>query len=581
MLSDLRFTLRSLRKSPGFTFVAIFTLALGLSVNTTMFSIVNAVLFKGLPYEDQDSLVSINLASPERGWDRMSLSMAEFNDLVEVQTSFQHLSARQSGTFNISGSDLTPERFTGTWMTGPGLELIGVRPRMGRWWEASDNAPDAAPVVVISERMWATRFGLAPDIIGQTLRANGEVATIIGVTDGEFDYPNDSDVWMPRRYTRTGEERDTRYLQIDARLNPGVSLATAQQELEVIFSRWVQAYPDDYEGLEIRAALMWDNFVSGDVKQMLAIMMGAVTVVLLIACTNVANLLLVRGGGRAKEIAIRSALGGTRSSVLRLALLESLVLAAAGAAIGLPLAHMMMRAFEYAIANSGDGPPAWFKLEVDGLVMVYVVAAVLFSCLLAGLMPALRMIRTNLSSFLNDASRGSTGAASGKLTRALVVAEVAFSCVLLVMSGLMIRSVVAAANVPLGYDPTGIMTARVGLPETQYTEEDEQIRFFGDLRRSLARHPEVTAVGISSRLPTWEGANRLVLENSDLAGGEKQPETGAGHVSPGWMELMGVAPLEGRDFDDRDTMARDRGGDGERRVRTIFLAWPECGRATV
>jgi hypothetical protein len=212
MLSDLRFTLRSLRKAPGFTFIAILTLALGLSVNTTMFSIVNAVLFKGLPYEDQDTLISINLAIPERGWDRAPLSMAEFNDLAEVQTSFSEISALQSGTFNISGNDLTPERFTGSWMTGPGLSLIGAKPRMGRWWEDSDNAPDASPVVVISERLWQNRYGSAPDIIGRTMRANGEVATIIGVTDGEFDYPDECDIWMPRRYTRTDEDRETRYL---------------------------------------------------------------------------------------------------------------------------------------------------------------------------------------------------------------------------------------------------------------------------------------------------------------------------------------------------------------------------------
>ncbi|MGY8717899.1 MAG: ABC transporter permease, partial [Verrucomicrobiia bacterium] len=216
-----------------------------------MFSIVNAVLFKDLPYEDQDSLISVNLSNPERGWDQVPLSMEEFNDLAEAQTSFSMLSALQSGTFNVSGNDLTPERFTGSWMTGPGLHLIGAKPKMGRWWEASDNAPDAAPVVVISEKLWQN-YGSALDIIGRTIRANGEIATIIGVTDGEFDYPDENDLWMPRRYTRTDEDRETRYLQVDARLKPGVPLSVAQQELEVIFSRWQQTYPQDYEGLEIR-----------------------------------------------------------------------------------------------------------------------------------------------------------------------------------------------------------------------------------------------------------------------------------------------------------------------------------------
>ena len=501
-----------------------------------MFSIVNAVLFKDLPYEDQDSLISVNLSNPERGWDQVPLSMEEFNDLAEAQTSFSMLSALQSGTFNVSGNDLTPERFTGSWMTGPGLHLIGAKPKMGRWWEASDNAPDAAPVVVISEKISQNRYGSALDIIGRTIRANGEIATIIGVTDGAFDYPDENDLWMPRRYTRTDEDRETRYLQVDARLKPGVPLSVAQQELEVIFSRWQQTYPQDYEGLEIRVAWMWDNFVGDDVKQMLGIMTGAVTMVLLIAGTNVANLLLVRGGVRSKEMAIRTALGGSRWRTLRLMLMESLVLAAGGAILGLPLAQGLLKAFDRAISGTDDGPPAWLQWEMDGLVLLYVLSAVLFTCVVAGLMPAIRMMRSNLTSFLNDASRGSTGASSGKLTRALVIAEVAFSCVLLVMSGLMIRSVVEAANVPLGYNPTGIMTSRVGLPEAQYGEDQQMIDCFRNLRQNIARRPEVTAVGLSSRLPTWDGDDPVVLENSPLSGGSRQPEAEKVLSRPdGWM----------------------------------------------
>jgi putative ABC transport system permease protein len=557
MFSDLRYTLRSLRKSPGFTVIAIVTLALGLSVNTTMFSIVNAVLFRGLPYEDQDSLVQIRFANPERGWDGISFSMEEFNDLQEVQTSFESITAMQSGTFNISGEGLSPERFTGTWMSGPGLDMIGAKPKMGRWWDATENEPNAAPVVVISDKMWQTRFGSDPQVVGKTLRANGELATIIGVTDGEFDYPDECDVWMPRRYKRTDETRDTRYMEVDGRLKSGVTLVAAQQELEVIFSRWVQATPQHYEDLEIRVALMWDRFVGDDVKQMLGVMTGAVSLVLLIACTNVANLLLVRGGARAKEMAVRTALGASRGRMMRLMLLESLVLAIAGALIGLPIAKVLLDAFGYAITNSGDGPPAWLKWEMDGLVMMYVFGAALVTCVLAGLMPALRMMRPNLISFLNDASRGSTGASSGKLTRVLVIMEVAFSCVLLVISGLMIRSVVEAANIPLGYEPAGIMTARVGLPETQYVEDEQMVSFYRDLRQNIARRPEVTAVGISSRLPTWDGDDEILLENSASTGGARQPEAGQGYISPGWLELMDVKILEGRKFDDRDTMERD------------------------
>jgi len=217
-------------------------------------------------------------------------------------------------------------------------------------------------------------------------------------------------------------------------------------------------------------------------------------------------------------------------------LMESLVLAAGGAILGLPLAQGLLKAFDRAISGTDDGPPAWLQWEMDGLVLLYVLSAVLFTCVVAGLMPAIRMMRSNLTSFLNDASRGSTGASSGKLTRALVIAEVAFSCVLLVMSGLMIRSVVEAANVPLGYNPTGIMTSRVGLPEAQYGEDQQMIDFFRNLRQNIARRPEVTAVGLSSRLPTWDGDDPVVLENSPLSGGSRQPEAEKVLSRPdGWM----------------------------------------------
>ncbi len=557
MLSDLRFTLRSLAKAPGFAFIALLTLALGIGVNTTMFSIVNALLFRGLPYERPDELVAINLANPSEGWRRGGLSMAEYRDLVAGATTVEGLFAMQSGTFNVSGGEVAPERFTGTWMSGNGLATIGATPRLGRWWTAEEDVAGATPVVVISEALWQTRFGAAPDVIGRTLRVNGEVATVIGVTQTRFDFPESSDLWMPRRYDRTGEERDTRYLDVTARLRPGVTIETARRELEVIFARWATAHPESYPQLAISVVPIRDEFFGDDVKRMLAIMMACVSMVLLIACTNVANLLLVRGGSRAKELAVRTALGAGRGRTVRLLLLESLVLATGGAVFGLPLAYVMLGAFSRAMAASSDNPPSWVVWEMDGAVLVYVAAVAVLTCVVAGLLPALRLTRSNLVTFLNDASRGSTGARSGRLTRMLVVAEVALSCVLLVMSGLMIRTVVKAADIPLGYEPTGLMSCRIGLPEAQYADEAGRVAFWERLLLNLRDRPEVVAAGLSTRLPTWDGTGSVVLEDSPLAGAATQPRAGSGHVSANWFGVLGVDLVAGRDFEPTDTAERD------------------------
>ena len=556
MLSDLRFTFRALAKAPGFALLAVFTLALGIGVNTTMFSIVNTVLFSELPYERPEELVSLNITRPQEG-DRMDLSMDEFRDVRSGMNSFVSVFASQSGTFNVSGGDLAPERFTGTWFVGPGLQTLGMKPQLGRVWTETEDVAGAEPVVVISETLWRNRFGADPAVLGKTLRVNGEVATIIGVADSDFNYPDTSDLWVPRRYSREGEERDTRYLDTIARLRPGVSIEQARQEFEVMFNQWAQSYPKIYDKEGVDLLDLHDDFVGDGTKQMLGVMMTCVTMVLLIACTNVANLLLVRGAARSKELAVRTALGAGRGRTVRLLLLESLVLALAGALVALPLAWGQLQLFARAMANSGEEIATWMSWEIDDKVLGYVALLSVFTCLVAGLMPAVRLGRSNLVSFLNDASRGSTGVRSGKLTRMLVVFEVAMSCVLLTLSGLMIRSVVNSASIPLGYEPSGIMTCRIGLPEAQYVGDDVQVAFFESLQRNLSQRADVAAAGLSSRLPTWDGRNYVELEDSPLAGGASQPLAGSGFVSPGWFKTLGVEMVAGRDFERTDTRDRD------------------------
>lgn len=570
MLSDLRLTLRMLAKSPGFVAVAVFTLALGLGVNTAMFSIVNAILFRGLPYPESHRLQAVILAHPERGQPRLGHSWLDYQDLRAAQTSFTDLAAYQTGTFNVSGGDLAPERFVGLWMNGPGFELLGVPVVRGRWWTPEEAAPGAPPVVVISDRLWRTRYGARPDILGQSVKINGEFMTVIGVGPAEFDFPAQCDLWAPRPAGRAEEKRDNRYLALVGRLKPGVTPGEARREFAALGERLAEAHPDTNAGYVIHVKPLIDQFIGNDVRPLLTLMSGAVSLVLLIACANVANLLLARGGSRAREVAVRAALGASRSQVVRLLLLESLALAVLGALAGLPLAWGLLELFAYAMAVSGDTQPAWLQWTMDGNVAFYVLGAVVFACIGAGLVPALRLARPNLTDVLKDGTRGSTGGRFGRFTRALVIAEVAFSCVLLVMSGLMIRTVMAAGRIELGYRPEGVFVSRVGLPETQTPAQ--QADFFRRLAENLAARPDVAASGLAFRLPTQSNRDDVTLEGHRPAGAATRPQAGNGTVTPGWFDVLGVKVSQGRDFDARDTADSERVAIVNTRLAETF--WP-------
>jgi putative ABC transport system permease protein len=408
--------------------------------------------------------------------------------------------------------------------------------------------------VLISEAVWQSRWGGVPDILERSVRVNGEPSTIIGVMPADFEFPEETRLWTHAfsQQPEEGEDRDTRYLTVTARLQDGETLAAAQQELEVLLAGWRQDYPDIYEGLEFQLETLRQSYVREGEGRVLYLMMGAVLLVLLIACVNVANLLLVRGGFRAKEMAIRNALGVSRARAIRLLLLESLVLAAGGALVGLPLAGLSLEGLIYVYDETGQTVPSWMDMTINGPVLVYVCCAVVGTCVVAGLMPALRLVRTDLSRFLNEGTRGSSSAASGHITQGLVVVQVALSCVLLVVSGLMVRSVIEATRIPLGYEPEGIMTARLGLPQSSYDDVQLRQRFFTQLTDNLQARPEVTAAGISSRLPTWSGEDLILPEGATNLTADTQPEAGAQSISPGWLDVMEVEVIDGRRFEPRD-----------------------------
>jgi putative ABC transport system permease protein len=555
MLSDLRLTLRMLAKSPGFVAVTAITLALGLGVNAAMFSIVNAVMFRSLPYPQAERLQTIRLANPEREETRMTLSWPEYWDLRERQQAYAEVAAYRNGTVNLSGGDVAPERFSGMWMTGATPAILGVTPSVGRWWLPEEDTASASPVAVISEKIWRTRFGGRADILGQTLRINGEQTTVIGVAPVDFDFPGQCDVWQPQRFDRPEEKRDNRYFAVIGLLRAGASGDTGRTDVTRIVEQFAKDHPDTTAGYQAQVMPFRDSFLGDQTIPILSSCAAAVSLVLLIACVNVANLLLARGGTRAREIAVRAALGAGRGQVIRLLLTESLVLSSLGAALGLPLGWVLLRWFAIAMESSGDNPPAWLTWTMDGSVLLYLLGAVVFTCVAAGLLPALRLAKPDLTEVLKDGSRGSTGGRTGRFTRALVVAEVALSCVLLVSSGMMIRSVMLAAQVEMGYQIDGVMTARIGLPEAGYTTPLSRTEFFRKLEENILRRPEVVAAGLNTRLTTSSSTQAITLEGTSPA---NRPRSGVSAVTAAWFEGVNVKILQGRGFDARDTAESER-----------------------
>lgn len=539
-----------LAKSPGFVAVTVITLALGLGVNAAMFSIVNAVMFRSLPYPQAERLQTIRLANPEREETRMTLSWQEYTDLRERQQTYAEVAAYRNGTVNLSGGEVAPERFSGMWMTGATPAILGVSPTVGRWWLPEEDSAAAPPVAVISEKIWRTRFGGRSDILGQTLRINGEQATVIGVAPADFDFPGRVDVWQPQRIAHPEERRDNRYFAVLGLLRLDASGENGRAEVARIMDQLAKEHPDTNAGYQAQVMPFRDSFLGNRTAPLLSACSAAVSLVLLIACVNVANLLLARGGTRAREIAVRSALGAGRGQVIRLLLTESLVLSSLGAAVGLPLGWALLRWFARAMESSGDNPPGWLTWTMDGSVLLYLLGAVVFTCVTAGLLPALRLAKPNLTDVLKDGSRGSTGGRIGRFTRGLVVVEVALSCVLLVSSGLMIRSVIFAAKVELGYQVDGVMTARIGLPEASYATPLSRTEFFRKLEENLLRRPEVVAAGLNSRLTTSSNTQPITLEGASVA---NRPRAGVSGVTGAWFESVNVKVAQGRGFDARDT----------------------------
>ena len=557
MLADLRFAFRLLAKAPGFAFVAIVTLGLGIATATTMFTFYNAVLVRPIPFiADEDTVVRVRAYNDHRGDGEMNFSQPDFLDVRQETKTLDGMLLVQNRTY-ILGTGERPDRVLGAWITAGAFTTLGVRPILGRDFRPEEDKPDSAPVAILGYSVWKKNFGGRDDVIGEKAILNGEPVTIIGVMPEGFRFEELNDLWMPFRYDPVEQKRGSHGWPVYARLKPGVTLGQAQVELATIAARLAQTYPITNDGVGFRAVPLREHSAK-EAKLAFQILLGAVIFVLLIACANVANLLLSRGASRGRELAVRAALGAGRFRLVRQLLTESLLLGAAGGLLGIVFSFW---GIDLVLGLIPVELPFWLKFELDWRVLAFTSAASLGSALLFGLLPALHHSRPDLAAGLKDGARGSTSAESHRVRSALVVFQLAMSLALLVGAGLMMRSFIHLLHGNPGMDPENVLTFRTGLPPTQFKDKVATRRFFATLRRNLAALPGVEAAGFVTYTPSSNSSDtrnfyvegRPVPKSSNVA-------DMAIHRSAtvGALEAMRIPLLRGRLFTEVDNAEAPR-----------------------
>ncbi|MGH9777491.1 MAG: ABC transporter permease [Candidatus Acidiferrales bacterium] len=554
---DLRYGARQLLRSPGFTAVAVLTLALGIGANTAIFSVANAVLLQPLPYKEPDRLVRLWESNPGRNWPFFSASAPNFNDWVQQNQSFEPLAATEGDTFNLTG-DGEPERLLGRRVTGNFFPLLGVEPALGRNFTPEEDQPGSARVVILSHGLWQRRFGADPRVLGRALRLDGEPYEVVGVLPPTFRFTQGTEVWTPLAIDwnqRGRANRSNHTLLVVGRLKPGVTLAQAQADLEGIAQRLEQQYPQSNSGWGVRTATFYDWIFSEETRQGIWILLGAVGFVLLIGCANVANLLLARLPGRRREFAMRVALGAGRGRVFRQLLTESALLAFAGCLGGVLLAAW---GTDLIASSTSINVPRLDETRLDTAVLAFSVLLAALTTVIFGIIPALQASRANLNDVLKESGRGMIGSRH-RLRGALVVSEIALALTLLVGAGLMLRSLLHLQSVPLGFQAENVLVMRINLPQGRYPDGGQRVAFYDTLLERMRTVPGVREAAAVSGLPfeSWNWAQELYFEGRESTGEPLSADVQA--VTPSFFRTLGVPLLGGRDFSAQDG---DRGALG-------------------
>ncbi len=555
---DLRYALRALRRSPGFTLVVILALALGIGANTAIFSIVNGALLRPLQYPQPDHLVMLwgrftGIGLPK---DQNNFSAPELLDVKRLNTSLSHVAGFQTTSANVNLNGV-PERIDGAVVSPELFPMLGVQPQLGRVFREDEAQDGRDRVAVISDGLWKRRFGSDPSVIGRKLLLNALSYEIVGVLPADFDFPSQTEIWAPLAFPAnalTPDNRGNHGLQVLARVKPELSLAQAHSDLDRV-SRAIIAenrqYPYERFNYTLLANPMLEEMVS-DIKPALLILLGAVGFVLLIACANVANLLLVRASGREREMAIRTALGAGRVRLVRQMLTESAILGLLGGIGGLIVASAGLQAL---IAATSASFSRTRDITMDWRVLAFTFAISLATGLLFGLAPAWHAAHVVPHDSLKEGGRGNTaGSASQRLRRVLIVSEIALSLVLLAGAGLLIKSFLKLQQVDPGFRPENVLTMRISLPQQRYSSPELMRNFYRDVLSRVRRLPGVEAAGAISAVPLsgQGGSGTTTIDSQAVPADKTTPELDLRPVMAGYFESMGIGLVRGRLFDDRD-----------------------------
>ncbi len=551
LLQDIRYGVRSLFKRPGFAAVAVITLALGIGANSAMFSAVNAVLLRPLSFPESERIVLVEGVNPQQGITDSNLSVPDFADWQSQNQVFEQMAGFVTGGSLLVNNEET-ERVRGTSVTADFFPLFKTKALLGRALQPDDAQKGHDDVVVLSYGLWQRRFGSDPDVVGSKVKVGGEAATVVGVMPAGFDYPYQSELWVPFAIDAAAERRDNRYLEVITRLKPGVTLAQAQAQMDTINQRLAQTYPETNTGSGVRLATLQERLVGGT-RSSLLLLLGAVAFVLLIACANVANLLLARATARQKEIAVRTALGASRWRVIRQLLTESVLLSTVGGAVGLLLSLWLTKLL---IAVSPPNSPRFDEIRPDTRVFLFTLALAVLTGLVFGLAPALQASRINLNERLKEGGRMGGGSSHNRVRSMMMVSEVTLSFVLLVGAGLLIKSFMHLRDVSPGFNSANVLSVRISLPSARFPKGEPRVQMLRQVVEHIRSLPGVQSAGAVLSLPL--GGDTFNVGRSYIREGRPAtPEESANATylvaTPDYFHALQIPLVAGRAFTDQDT----------------------------
>ena len=549
IFQDLRYGIRMLLSKPSFAAIVVLALAMGIGANTAIFSVVNAILLRPLPYKNADRISMIWMDNPKLGVTEDWHSYPNYMDYKQQTTTFEDMAAFNDRSFNLTGTG-DPVRVVGVWTTASLFPVLGVEPAIGQLFTEEQEEPGKDLVVVLSNGLWKRRFGGDPGIIGQPINMNGVDRIVLGVMPASFRFPEKTtELWIPLAISpQRKQARSFISYKAVGRLKPGVTIEQAQADMGAIAKRLDEQYSQSDYGVNL---VLLHSQETRKIRPALLVLLGAVGFVLLIACANVANLLLARGAMREKEVAIRLALGARRSRIVRQLLTESAMLGLAGGTVGLLLSLWGLDAL---MALAPADVPRLDQIGIDGRVLAFTLAVSLLTGLIFGLVPALQASRTDLNDSLKEGGRGSTAGTGRRIRSLLVVSEIALSLVLLVGAGLLIRSFVRLQQFELGFNPDNLLTMRIQLPGSKYREPAQRASFYKQLLERMETIPGVQSVGAISSIFLTDTPNstNFAIEGRPVLTGVESIEVPLDAVSPSYFKVMGIPLLRGREFDDRD-----------------------------